>query len=373
MGNDPEHDRLRQAIHDAAAKAKRYHDRGIGEQNTKASLVEPILEALGWDIRDPDEVHREFRPTGRDSPVDYALKLIRKPRLFLEAKGLGEDLGDRKWIAQVLGYAVVAGVEWCVLTDGDCYRFYNAAAPVDAEEKLFCSMQLSEAEESKAIAILELISRRNMEENLLDVRWSAHFVDRRVKATLQGMFRSVDRSLVRLIHRKTLKLTPKEIAESLRRLDLRVELITAVPAAPTSPELPHTNQDPKPLGAGQRRPKTLARKGKAKSHFGVTLSDVIAAGLIKPPLPLFRKYKGRLLEATLHADGSVEFQGTRHPSCSTAAEIARGTVTGRRMNTNGWSFWQCRDGDGKAKELIAIRTEFLATHRRMPPGPGRAT
>jgi predicted type IV restriction endonuclease len=362
MGNAPERDRLPQTIEAASAKAKRYHGRGIGEQNTKASLIEPILEALGWDIRDPDEVHREFRPTGKDSPVDYALKLFRKPRLFLEAKGLGEDLGDRKWIAQVLGYAVVAGVEWCVLTDGDCYRFYNAAAPVDADEKLFCSIRLSEAAQSKAIDTLELISRRNMEENLLDVLWSAHFVDRRVKASLQGMFESVDRSLVRLIHRKTLKLTPKEIADSLRRLDVRVELTTSVPAPASSPELSREKL-PTPQVAAKRAKREVDRKGKTKAHFGVTLSDVIKAGLIKPPLPLFRKYKGRLIEATLHPDGAVEFQGTRYRSCSTAAEIARGTVTGRRMNTNGWSFWQCRDSGGKPKELIAIRTEYLATHK----------
>jgi predicted type IV restriction endonuclease len=71
--------------------------------------AQPILEALGWDIRDWDEVHREYRGKSVDSPVDYALKIMRTPRLFLEAKGLGEDLSDRKWVAQVLGYATVAG------------------------------------------------------------------------------------------------------------------------------------------------------------------------------------------------------------------------------------------------------------------------
>jgi hypothetical protein len=128
--------RLREVIKDVAAKVRRYQERGLGEQNTKASLIDPILEALGWDIRDPDEVHREFKPTSKDSPVDYALKLIRKPRLFIEAKGLGEVLSDRRWVAHILGYAVKAGVEWCVLTDGDEYRFYNATVAVDAEEKM---------------------------------------------------------------------------------------------------------------------------------------------------------------------------------------------------------------------------------------------
>ena len=81
---------LLELIASMSAKARKYADGGLGEQNTKSALIDPVLEALGWDTRDPDEVHREFRPTGRDSPVDYALKLLRKPRLFLEAKGLGE-------------------------------------------------------------------------------------------------------------------------------------------------------------------------------------------------------------------------------------------------------------------------------------------
>src|SRR5262249_9390421 len=33
-----------------------------------------------------------------------------------------------------LGYATVAGAAWCLLTDGDEYRFSNATVPVDAEE-----------------------------------------------------------------------------------------------------------------------------------------------------------------------------------------------------------------------------------------------
>jgi predicted type IV restriction endonuclease len=360
MTNTP-NERLLQCISDAAGKVRKFRERGIGEQNTKASLVEPIIEALGWDIRDPDEVHREFRPTGKDSPVDYALKLLRKPRLFLEAKGLGEDLADRRWIAQVLGYAVVAGVEWCVLTDGDCFRFYNAAAAVDADQKLLCTIRLSDCDTATAAQTLLLISRRNMQDNLLDVLWSAHFVDRRVKEAVQSMFGSVDRALVRLIHRKTVRLTPKEIAESLRRLDIRIDI--------ASPQLePEKVAKQKAATKPARRPRSAADGAvKPKNTFGVKLSDLIAAGLLRPPLGLFRQYKGTRLEATLLPDGRVEFQGAQYKSCSTAAEAARGSVTGRRMNTNGWSFWQFHDDHARVKELIAVRTEYLAS--RSPAAP----
>jgi hypothetical protein len=72
-----------------------------------------------------------------DNPVDYALMLDRKPVLIVEAKGMRENLEDRRWAGQILGYAVVAGVEWVVLTNGDEYRIYNSHAPVPVQDKLF--------------------------------------------------------------------------------------------------------------------------------------------------------------------------------------------------------------------------------------------
>ena len=144
-------EKLRERLQALVRRILKDRDRRIGEQNTKAMLIEPILEALGWDIRDWDEVHREFRAKSADSPVDYALKIMRTPRLFLEAKGLGRELSDRKWVAQVLGYATVAGVEWCILTDGDEWRFYNSTAAVDAEEKLFRRVRLSEGNLDKVV------------------------------------------------------------------------------------------------------------------------------------------------------------------------------------------------------------------------------
>jgi hypothetical protein len=79
------------------------------ESNTKARLIEPSIAALGWDVLDPDEVHREYRRRPADNPVDYALQLSRTPRLFIEAKGLGENIGeninDPKWANGAIGEA----------------------------------------------------------------------------------------------------------------------------------------------------------------------------------------------------------------------------------------------------------------------------
>jgi len=161
----------------------------IGEQNTKAALIDPILSALGWSLEELDEVSREYRRKPQDNPVDYALFMLQFPRLFVEAKALEKDLNDRKWVSQTLSYATVVGVEWCVLTNGDEYRLYNAHAAGPVEEKLFRVVRLSDgAQDEYTRDTLELLSKDKMGENLLNVLWKAHFIDRRVKAVLDSLF-----------------------------------------------------------------------------------------------------------------------------------------------------------------------------------------
>jgi hypothetical protein len=345
--------RLVEALRGIANRARKYREqyreRGLGEENTKASLIDPLLEALGWDIRDPDEVYREFRPEPRDKPVDYCLRLLRNTRLLIEAKGLGEDLSDRRWIAQVLGYATMAGAEWCVLTDGDEYRLYNATAALPADSKLFCQVKLAEAPEGEAAKVLALISRSNMEGEILTDLWKAHHIDRRVREAIRGMLDTADRKVVKLIRQTLPDLAPKDIAESIRRLDIRIEIPSALPDLKVRAK----------RGPAAVRPGKGKRSKQGRTEYGVTLAEVIAAGLLRPPLPLFRKYRGRRMEASLSPDGRVDFQGTSYESCSQAASAARATVTGRPMHTNAWTFWLYRDDAGKPLCLDAARQRLL--------------
>lgn len=347
---------FRATIETLIAKIKRYQSRPLGEQNTKASLIEPLLEALGWDVRDADEVHHEYKARSKDKPVDYALQMLRKPRLFIEAKGLGENIGDRKWISQILGYATVAGVTWCVLTDGDEYRFYNANAPVDADEKLFCKVKLSDGLSDRHVRTLDLISRSNIEGNLLDQFWDAHFVDRRVNGVLRQLVTTADRGLVRLIRRNEPKLTAREIGESILRHDIQID-------SPQAWNVAKNAQPPQSVTLVPRAAKKNPKRDGKRQDFGVKLSEIITAGALSAPMALFRKYKGKVLQATMHKDGTVEFQGERFSTCSRAGDKARSTVTGRQMNTNGWRFWQYTDATGKNRELDYAREIYLANTR----------
>ena len=169
------------------------------------------------------------------------------------------------------------------------------------------------------------------------------------------MLESRDKGLIRLIRKRTPKLSPKEIAQSLRRLEFRIEspALSFEPAKSTKAVL--SLQKPKKVqrGAGKKAADT-------RKIFGqVSLTSLIAASVLTAPVRLFRKYNGHGLEAVLLPSGKVEFQGEAYDTCSTAAEHARATVTGKKMNTNGWAFWQFMDPNGKKQTLDDARQRLL--------------
>ncbi len=341
---------LTQALNEVRNKIALYQGKGIHEQDTKTALIDPILRALGWDVGNLDEVSQEYKRQPKDKPVDYALFLLRTPKLFVEAKALGQNLDDRKWANQIMGYAAVAGVKWTVITNGDEYRIFNACVDVPVEEKLFRAVRLTDqgiaAEET-----LALLSKDRIRDNDIEVLWKAHFVDRQVRAALEGLFSTdPDPSLLRLIKKRVKDLSPRDIRASLSRMRLRFDF-------PIEPETPASS-------SGKRRPRertalAVRHEARARKVVGVSLKELIDAGLLSPPLKLSVRYRGKHVESELLPDGTVRFEGKTHKSCSLAAAFARGSITGRRMNINGWVFWHYRDQHGELVPLDAARQEYL--------------
>lgn len=211
----------------------------IGEENTKSTLIDPILAALGWDLQELEEVCREYRRKPQDNPVDYALFMLRSPCLFVEAKALDKELHDRKWASQIISYAAVVGVEWCVLTNGDEYRIYNSHATVDIEEKLFRTIRVSDkAQEKCTLDTLDLLSKDKMGEKLINTLWKAHFVDHRVKAALVDILSNDDGALTRLVRQKIPGLSRPEIRDSLKRAHFQVDFPVMAISEPTNPGVP---------------------------------------------------------------------------------------------------------------------------------------
>ena len=247
----------------------------------------------------------------------------------------------------MLGYASAAGVGWSLLTNGDNYRLYNANAPVPAEEKLFRNVRLSQADQTdRCLEMFSLLAKAQMSKPDLDALWQSQFVDRRVGATLTALFATDDAALADLVCKRSPELAVSEVRESLQRAQVQVrfpEVAQVASAAPASPVQPP----------------------KAPSGKAIQLADLIAAGLIKPPLVLQKTYKGVSLEATVEADGRVHFAGESHESLSIAGGTARKSVSGAPADepapaTNGWTFWQYRDSQtGALRPIADLRQQHL--------------
>jgi predicted type IV restriction endonuclease len=341
----------------------------IGEENTKATLIDPVLEALGWDLRDIEEVRREYRRKPQDNPVDYALFLNRRQCLFIEAKSLEKDLSDHKWVAQNLSYATAAGVQWCVLTNGDEYRIYNAHAPVPVEEKLFRSVRVSETDPAYLVGTLNLLSKEQMRDSLLEEMWKAHFVDRSVQQAIENLLADEDRALVRAIQKRAGALSAAEVRASLKRAEIRIDF-RVPPVARGSAKVEPAASDARTVKTSASRREAAKKALDTARGAGATLENLIAAGLIRPPLEIERDYKGKHLVAVIQPDGKIQFGGETYDSLSTAAGMARKTVIGSPPGrsypqTNGWTFWQYRDAaTGEPRELDLLRKQYVAATQR---------
>lgn len=354
-------DDLETALARVRDRIVRHRGRGIGEQDTKAALIGPVLRALGWDTEDLEDVKLEHRLKSNHNPVDYALFLRREARLFIEAKPLGARLDDVRWAGQMLGYAAMAGVEWVALTDGDEWRIYNSHAAVPVDRKLFRTVRVSDPATSPA-GTLALLAKERLAGRIIDEVWKAEFIDRQVRDAVRSLFgRQPDTALVRRLRALAPALSAADVRASLGRLTVTIEVpdvaLTSGQQRPTRAPAPHRSTSRRVMPSGDRK------TGVGTPWRNVSLAHLVGAGLVPLPLDIEHLYRGVALTAHIEAADRVVFEGRLYDSLSTAGGMARrsvvGAPTGRPYpQTNGWTFWQYRRADGTLGILDELRREL---------------
>jgi hypothetical protein len=322
------------------------------------------------------QVKLEYKRLASDNPVDYALFLLREPRLFIEAKSLGSNLDDHKWTSQILAYATVAGVEWVALSDGNDWRLYNSHAVVPVDQKLFRAIRISDPA-TRPAETLGLLSKAGLQDKIIETLWKTEVVDRRVKPALDALFApEIPPDVLRLVHKRVHDLSLGDVRASLGRARIVVDYpaIQAEPlpaqslvaaAAPPAKPPPATSTSEVP-GAT----KTL---GDGTPWRKVTLVQLIDEGVIHLPFALEHRYLGTNLEARIESADRIVFAGTAYDSLSTAGGVARASVPGapttkKVPQTNGWTFWEYRLADGLRRPLDNLRRELFEA--RVVPLPG---
>lgn len=215
---------LKTVIESLRSLLERHRHKGLKEYPTRTIFIDPLLSALGWDIRDPEEVELEY-PTVDGKSVDYAMKINRKAVLLLEAKQLNDSLDDVKAITQIVGYAANDGIEWCVLTNGIRYKVYKASEKAPAPDKLLFEVSIDPCD-SEGLSIeqiatqLNRISKDSLAQGVLDNLGKEIFTSGKVRKALDYLFISDPQPIIRLV-RKTLgdnSVTPTQIQKELVRI-----------------------------------------------------------------------------------------------------------------------------------------------------------
>lgn len=113
-------------------------------------ILIPVLQALGWDPAEPDQIMPEYS-SGRGR-VDFALCTgPQRAAVFIEVKGVGRSLdGDR----QLFEYAFHQGVPLCVLTDGREWSFYLPSGQGSYEDRRVYRLQMDERTPGESQEIL---------------------------------------------------------------------------------------------------------------------------------------------------------------------------------------------------------------------------
>ena len=214
--------KLIKKIEEIRGKLEGFRRHSLNEMSTRTKVINPLLEALGWDVGDPDEVEEGYA-TFDGKFVDYALKINGKPVLFVEAKAMGDPLNDNKAIGQVVGYAANAGIVWCVLTNGAKWQVYRSVEKCPAPDKLVMEFSLDEKENvaiSDLAAKLNLLSQEEMAQGTLEVLANNHFIDKSVSQVLDNIMRDPPKRFVEIFENalSSEQLSSQAIKESIARV-----------------------------------------------------------------------------------------------------------------------------------------------------------
>lgn len=328
--------------------------RSLGEQDTKRKLIEPVLATLGWDLGDLDLVSCEYKHNRKDLPVDYAFFSGGRPVMFLEAKAIGLPIDDHKWMAQIVNYANSAGVEICVLTNGDEYRIFNTHAKVPLQQKQVAAASISQGQAADVLDVLACLALPALLEQRIIRRWEQEQLENSVRQALTELVQSRDRKLVNLLAASLKdKIGVQHLMDLLSRASISVSFTSTQKTQPR----------PRRAIGGDAAGSKLPTPRVQGPRSAVRPEDLLSAGLLAAPLELTKLYKKRLLKAVLNSDGSVSFGGARHNSLSVAAGYARNSVIGVPADgrlyyeTNGWEFWHCQF-QGRSVPLSDVRAYY---------------
>jgi len=181
------------------------------EASTKQAVILRILNALGWDPFNIDEVCPEYSVSGKR--VDYALRYNGRNKVFIEVKRINEDL--EKHQEQLLNYSFQEGVKLAILTNGISWWFYLPLREGSWEQRKFYTIEIYDQDSEDIVNKFEdflakgnVISDKAIKnaENLYKSRQKHNLIRETIPKAWEKIITEPDDLLVELLAETTEKL-----------------------------------------------------------------------------------------------------------------------------------------------------------------------
>lgn len=143
------------------------------EQATKTAFIMPFIQALGYNIFNPMEVHPEFTAdiAGlKGEKVDYAILIEGKPTILIECKHCHENINKLKHSSQLHRYFHSTESKVGILTNGIKYHFYaDTEKPNIMDSKPFFEFDMLAYSESSINELKRFSKAKISSDELLEV------------------------------------------------------------------------------------------------------------------------------------------------------------------------------------------------------------
>jgi hypothetical protein len=163
---------FKQQIKSLASRIERIKGNIHTEEATKTSLIMPLIQTLGYDIFNPEELIPEYvADVGikKGEKIDYAIMQGEEPAILIEAKSVNEKLN--KHDSQLFRYFGTTKAKFAILTNGIEYKFFTDLDEQNKmDQKPFFVIDMMDL---KDVEIMELAKFRKNEFDVANVLTTA--------------------------------------------------------------------------------------------------------------------------------------------------------------------------------------------------------
>jgi len=198
------------------------------ESETKTGFIEPLLQALGWNTQDRNEVGLEEKISG--GRVDYSLKIKGSPKIYIEAKPPRARLTKAETISQAITYGYnKRSVPWVLLTDFQELRLFDVTIrPNRRNLEAGLRMDLTYDRFLERFDDLWLLSKESVESGLLDRSLLSKKLDRLRRPVDKEILEDMKRwreLLAKNIYKNHPDMTEAQLKENVQRILDRIIFI----------------------------------------------------------------------------------------------------------------------------------------------------